>query len=362
MTVQGPGSRTATRRSVRVPASPEPWPPAAGPPPADAPWRPPTDDRWGPPPAAPWEPPGAQAPPPGPPPAPPRGPGGWGRPEREPAPGPRGRRPRGIVRRGVRRAGKLAAVLVVVQAVLIGSLNLWTPRTSRFMLANSPGVVQEHVSIDNVSRNVIAAVIYHEDQDFPTRVQAFDWAEFADRVDRHLQGLPDESGSTLHQQVAKNLFLSAEMSGTRKGAEALLAIELAALVDDVQVMEIYLNVAQFGPDLYGICAASWYYFDRPPHDVEQAQAIQLAGLLPSPGHVARAPGGGIERIADGNPTSSYTIANAEAKLPRWFAQHGLDPVWELGIEGYAEPGEGAADSCSTMPEEVADRIAQEQAG
>jgi len=260
----------------------------------------------------------------------------------------------------MRRAGKLAAVLVVVQAVLIGSLNLWTPRTSRFMLAGSPGVVQEHVSIDNVSRNVIAAVIYHEDQDFPTRVQAFDWGEFADRVDRHLQGLPDESGSTLHQQVAKNLFLSGEMSGTRKGVEALLAIELATLVDDVQVMEIYLNVAQFGPDLYGICAASWYFFDRPPHDVEQAQAIQLAGLLPSPGHVARAAGGGIERIADGNPTSSYTIANAEAKLPRWFAQHGLDPVWELGIEGYAEPGEGAADSCSTMPEEVADRIAQEE--
>ncbi|MCW2697260.1 MAG: glycosyl transferase family 51, partial [Modestobacter sp.] len=273
-----------------------------------------------------------------------------------------GRRPRGLVRRGLRRVGKLAALLLLVQGVLIASLNLWTPGTSRFMLASAPGVVQEHVSIDNVSRNVIAAVIYHEDQDFPTRVQAFNWGEFADRVDRHLQGLPDESGSTLHQQVVKNLFLSGEMSGTRKGVEALLAIELATLVGDVQVMETYLNVAQFGPDLYGICAASWYYFDRPPHDVEQGQAIQLAGLLPSPGHVARAPGGGIERIADGNPTSSYTIANAEAKLPRWFAQRGLDPVWELGIEGYAEPGDGAADSCATMPAAVAERIAQEGAG
>jgi monofunctional biosynthetic peptidoglycan transglycosylase len=260
----------------------------------------------------------------------------------------------------MRRVGRLAAVLVAVQAVLIASLNLWTPPTSRFMLASGPGVVQQHVSIDDVSRNVIAAVIYHEDQDFPTRVQAFDWGEFADRVDRHLRGLPDESGSTIHQQVAKNLFLSAEMSGTRKGTEALLAIELAALVDDVQVMQIYLDVAQFGPDLYGICAASWYYFDRPPHDVEQAQAIQLAGLLPSPGHVARAAGGGIERVADGDPTSSYTIANAEAKLPRWFAQHGLDPVWELGIEGYAEPDDDDPDACSTMPEEVADRIAREE--
>jgi monofunctional biosynthetic peptidoglycan transglycosylase len=270
-----------------------------------------------------------------------------------------GRRSRGLWR----RVGKLVAVLVVVQALAMASLNLWTPSTSRFMAAGGPGVVQEHVSIDYVSRNVLAAVMYHEDQEFPTRVQAFDWGEFADRVDRHLRGLSDESGSTIHQQVAKNLFLSADMSGTRKGAEALLAIELAALVDDVQVLEIYVNVAQFGPELYGICAASWYYFDQPPHDIEQWQAIQLAGLLPSPGHVGRLPaavGGGIDRIADGNPTSSYTIANAEAKLPRWFAQHGLDPVWELGVEGYAEPGDDAADSCSTMPAEVADRIAQEE--
>jgi monofunctional biosynthetic peptidoglycan transglycosylase len=228
------------------------------------------------------------------------------------------------------------------------------------MAANGPGVVQEHVSIDHVSRNVLAAVIYHEDQEFPTRVQAFDWGEFGDRVDAHLRGLPDESGSTIHQQVAKNLFLTGEMSAARKGTEALLAIELAALVDDVQLLEIYVNVAQFGPGLYGICAASWYYFDRPPHDVEQWQAIQLAGLLPSPGHVGRAAGGGIDQVADGNPTSSYTIANAEAKLPRWFAAHDLDPVWELGIEGYAEPGDGDGDSCSTMPDEVADRIAQEE--
>jgi monofunctional biosynthetic peptidoglycan transglycosylase len=306
--------------------------------------------------AAPWGPTGAPPagrPPTGPPPAVP--PTAWPPPAGPPPAGPRGRAPR-----GARRVGKLVAVLVVVQALAIASLNLWTPNTSRFMAAAGPDVVQQHVSIDNVSRNVLAAVMYHEDQDFPTRVQAFDWDEFGDRVDAHLRGHPDESGSTLHQQVAKNLFLSDEMSGTRKGVEALLAIEVAALVDDVQVLEIYVNVAQFGPELYGICAASWYYFDRPPHDVEQWQAIQLAGLLPSPGHVGRAAGGGIERVADGNPTSSYTIANAEAKLPRWFAQHGLDPVWELGVEGYAEPGSDDADSCSTMPAEVADRIAQEE--
>ena len=227
---------------------------------------------------------------------------------------------------------------------------MWTSETP---------VLHEHVDIDHVSRNVLAAVVYHEDHDFPTRRQAFNWGRFRTRVERHLDGKEDRSGSTIHQQVVKNLFLTREMSWQRKGMEALLAIDLASTVQHRQILEIYVNIAELGPGIHGICAASWYYYDRPPSDIEEDQAIELAGLLPSPGHVRRRPGGGIDRNADGNPWSSYTIANAEKRLPAAFERYGHDPVWQLGIEGYAEPQPDDPDSCQTMPAEVAARIAEE---
>ena len=243
--------------------------------------------------------------------------------------------------------------------LFVFSLNFWTPRTSRFMWASEVPVIHEHVDVEHVSRNLLAAFIYHEDRNFPTRWQAFNWGEFSRRVERHLAGERDKSGSTIHQQVVKNLFLTGEMSAGRKGVEALLAIDLASTVRHRQIMEIYVNIAQLGPGIYGICAASWYYYDRAPHDLEERQAIELAGLLPSPGHVRRKRGGGIVRNADGNPWSSYTIGNAEKRLPYAFKRYGLEPVRELGIEGYAEPEPDAPDSCQEMPDAVADRIEQE---
>ncbi len=261
------------------------------------------------------------------------------------------------------RGGALAAgVVVLVTKLFICSLNLWTPTTSRFMWASDVPVIHEHVDVDHVSRNVLAAFIYHEDRDFPTRPRAFEWDEFRTRVERHLAGEKDKSGSTIHQQVVKNLLLTPEMSWKRKGVEALLAVDLASTVERRQILQIYVNMAQLGPGIYGICAASWYYYGRPPHDLEESQAIELAGLLPSPDHVGRRPGGGIERIADGNPWSAYTIANAEKRLPYAFERYGFEPVTQLGIEGYAEPEPGAPDSCQSMPDAVAARIEQEGTG
>ncbi len=308
-------------------------------------------------------PPSAGAPASWPPPSwpPPAGP-----PPRRPGPGPAPphRPPRW--RRGglLHRVGRWSAVAFVVQLAVIASLNLWRPTYSAFMLATEPGVVQEYVAIDHVSRNMLAAVMFHEDQEFPTRFHAFDWDSYVARVEGHRQGEEDPSGSTIHQQVAKNLFLWRDRSIVRKGLETVLAVELAPLVEDVKVLEIYVNVAEFGPDIYGVCAASWYYYNRPPHDIERWQAIELAGLLPSPGHVSRvrgAPGGGIDTTVDGDPTSAYTMANAKKRLPPYFDRHGLDFVRTLGVDGFAEPRSGEPDSCTTMPRGVAERIAREEA-
>jgi monofunctional biosynthetic peptidoglycan transglycosylase len=297
-----------------------------------------------------WPPPPGRPPPPGS--GPPPDPGDSPFEPRRPRSGP------------LRRLGRWAVLLFVFQIVLIASLNLWRPTYSAFMLATEPDVIQEYVAIDHVSRNVLAAVMFHEDQEFPTRFHAFDLDEYVARVEGHRNGEEDPSGSTIHQQVAKNLFLWRDRSILRKGLETVFAVELAPLVEDVKVLEVYVNVAEFGPDIYGICAASWYYYDRPPHDVEEWQAIELAGLLPSPGHASRVrgePGGGIDTSVDGDPTSAYTVANAKKKLPPYFDRHGLSFVRALGIAGTAEPAADAPDSCSAMPQAVADRIAREEA-
>ncbi len=161
--------------------------------------------------------------------------------------------------------------------------------------------------------------------------------------------------------MAKNLFLNQELSAGRKAVEAGLAIELAAFVDDRRMLELYVNYAQFGPTIYGVCAAGWYYFDSPPGELSAAQAVQLVGLLPSPGHVQRAPGGGMDfEVDDGMGWLSRShVLNAQARVPRHLDRLGFQPVEDAGVEGLASEQEPSDDDCTTRPEEVAELIAAE---
>src|SRR5687768_18495517 len=131
------------------------------------------------------------------------------------------------------------------------------------MSANPDGAVQQFVPVEHVFRNFLAAVIAHEDQPLPYRSGAFGWGELYNRAYAHLTGEEDPSGSTIPQQVAKNLFLNQELSAGRKAVEAGMAMEMAALIDDRRMLELYVNYAQFGPTIYGVCAAGRYYFDFP---------------------------------------------------------------------------------------------------
>ena len=171
----------------------------------------------------------------------------------------------------------------------------------------------------------------------------------------------DPSGSTIPQQVAKNIFLNQEMSAVRKAFEAGLAMEMALLIDDRRMLELYVNYAQLGPTIYGVCAASWYYFDTPPGELSQAEAVQLVGLLPSPGHVQRAPGGGMDfEVDDGLGWLSRShVINAQNRVPRHLDQLGFQPVEDVGITGLASEQEPSDDDCSTRPDEVAELIAAE---
>lgn len=276
----------------------------------------------------------------------------------------RGARPARPRRRRLRRIAKVVAVLAVVQALLVLSLRWVDPPTTAFMRANPDGAVQQSVPVEHVSRTFLAAVIAHEDSQLPYRSGAFEWSALWDRAQAHLAGEDDPSGSTIPQQVTKNLFLNQELSALRKAVEAGLSMEVAALLDDRRMLELYVNYAQFGPTVYGVCAASWYYFDVAPRDLSRTQAVQIVGLLPSPGHVQRAPGGGMDfEVADGLGWLSRShMLNAEKRVPPHLDRLGTQPVEDVGITGSASDEEPSGDDCTTRPASVAELVDAEGTG
>ncbi|MGY1698160.1 transglycosylase domain-containing protein [Geodermatophilus sp. SYSU D00766] len=341
-----PAQRWTDRVPRRRPADDERFPPY-GPPPASAdPWAaPPPGSRPWPPPAPGSAPPAERA-------------GVRRRPEELPPQDDARRLGRRRVRRRVVRG---LVVAFVLHLLVLVSLRWVDPPTTAFMLANEQGAIQQSVPVEHVSRNFLAAVIAHEDQALPYRDGAFTWDELSGRAEARLRGEEDPSGSTIPQQVAKNLFLNQSMSVWRKAVEAGLSAELALVLDDRRMLELYVNSAQFGPRVYGICAASWYYFDTPPSTLTVDQAVQIVGLLPSPGHVQRAPGGGLDfDVADGLGWLSRShVLNAQNRVPRHIEQKGFQPVEDAGITGLAADQPPGDDDCSEVPEEVADLIAEQ---
>jgi monofunctional biosynthetic peptidoglycan transglycosylase len=88
--------------------------------------------------------------------------------------------------------------------------------------------------------------------------------------------------STITQQLAKNLWLSRSRNPLRKAKEAVLTWQLERRLSKRRILELYLNVVEFGPGVYGVGAASQRYFAKPPADLDESEAAQLAAVLPSP--------------------------------------------------------------------------------
>ena len=286
-----------------------------------------------------------------------------------PGPGRPVERPRATVPKPRRRHRFLRRLLVAVlllQLVLAGvivSLRWWTPPRTAFMVQSGGPVTYQYVSLDHVSRFLLAAVIAHEDEQLGTRSGAFTTGEFARRAEAYLSGTQDPSGSTVPQQLAKNVFLWPHQDPLRKGIEAALSSEMSLALSDQRMLELYVNYAQFGPGLYGICTATWFYFDEPPWDMTQYQAAQLMGVLPDPDRVRRAPGGGLDIGPTADPAAVELINGAANNhVPRELAGMG---GWEravatVGIHDTAadHAADRGADSCSTMPPAVAGLLRQ----
>ncbi len=133
-----------------------------------------------------------------------------------------------------------------------------------------------------ISPHLKRAVLVAEDIGFFSH-RGFEPAELRNAVERALetQEMP-RGASTITQQLAKNLWLSPSRDPVRKTKETILTWQLERRLPKRRILELYLNVAEFGPGVYGAEAASRRYFGRPASELGEDEAAQLAAALPSP--------------------------------------------------------------------------------
>ncbi len=134
----------------------------------------------------------------------------------------------------------------------------------------------------NISPYVKWAVILSEDAKFFSH-KGVDYEALKSAMRKNLEvGRYVRGGSTITQQLAKNLYLSREKSIIRKVKELIIAFLLEKELSKTRILELYLNAVEFGPLVYGINNASYYYFNKHPSAINPLEAAILASLLPSP--------------------------------------------------------------------------------
>ena len=132
-----------------------------------------------------------------------------------------------------------------------------------------------------ISSNAAVAVIAAEDQKFPLH-SGFDVEAIEEALDERERGRRVRGASTISQQVVKNLYLWPGRSFVRKGLEAYLTVLVEFFWPKRRILEVYLNTAEMGRDVFGVGAASRRFFAKPPSALTPREAALLAAVLPSP--------------------------------------------------------------------------------
>ncbi|MEO8313878.1 MAG: monofunctional biosynthetic peptidoglycan transglycosylase [Pseudomonadota bacterium] len=145
----------------------------------------------------------------------------------------------------------------------------------------SLAVQRQWRDFNQISPQLALAVIAAEDQQFPDH-NGFDFKQIQKAMDEAERGGRSRGASTITQQVAKNLFLWSGRSYLRKGLEAWFTLLMEVLWPKQRILEVYLNVAEFGRGIYGAEAAAQAYFHKPARNLSRAEAARLAAVLPSP--------------------------------------------------------------------------------
>ncbi|MDD9908806.1 MAG: monofunctional biosynthetic peptidoglycan transglycosylase [Ahrensia sp.] len=199
------------------------------------------------------------------------------------------RRSNGWLRRALRRGVRVLIILAVLAVALPVIITLFykvdgVRPVSTLMAWNwvsGQSVRRDWVAFDDISPVVWQSVISSEDGQFCSHA-GVDWAEINKVVDDALEGEAVRGASTIAMQTVKNLYLWPSRSYIRKAAEVPLALMVDAVWGKKRLMEIYLNIAEWGPGIYGIEAAARHHYGRSAARLSRRQAAMLTITLPNP--------------------------------------------------------------------------------
>jgi len=215
------------------------------------------------------------------------------------------KRRKGRIGRLLRALGLAIAAWATVILAAVVALRWVDPPFTSFMVQGRVGALftrppgydfdYEWRDWERISRNAALAVVAAEDQKFPQH-GGFDFKQIDKALQDRERGRRVRGASTISQQVAKNLFLWPGQSWFRKGLEAGITVLIEAAWSKRRILEVYLNVAEFGRGTYGVQAASERFFRKDAARLTRAEAALLAAVLPAPSRFeADAPSGYVRR-------------------------------------------------------------------
>jgi monofunctional biosynthetic peptidoglycan transglycosylase len=215
------------------------------------------------------------------------------------------KRRRGRVARLVRGLALGVAAWVAITAATVIALRWIDPPTTAFIVrdrvlelfSGEPGYEYRREWRDwgEISRNAALAVVAAEDQRFPQH-HGFDFAQIDKALEDRSRGRRVRGASTITQQVAKNLYLWPGQSWFRKALEAGITVLIELTWPKQRILEVYLNVAEFGRGTWGVQAASRRFFRKDAARLTRSEAALLAAVLPAPKRFrADAPSGYVRR-------------------------------------------------------------------
>lgn len=207
------------------------------------------------------------------------------------------------MRRVLRWAFTIVIVLIAIPLVLTLVYAVVPPPVSNVMLLralNGAGIDRQWVSLDQISPNLPRAVISSEDARFCEH-HGVDWTEFQGVIEDALdkEEGPVRGASTIPMQTAKNLFLWDGRFAIRKALELPLAMWMDLVWSKRRMIEIYLNIVEWAPGVYGAEAAARHHFKKSAKDLTRREAALLAAVLPNPiKRSAGKPSKGVRAIAN----------------------------------------------------------------
>jgi monofunctional glycosyltransferase len=196
---------------------------------------------------------------------------------------------RNLLRRIWRIIWKTFLILFVAQLIYIIVLKWINPPITITQFSSwisGDGLKRDYVDYDEMSYQIKLAVISSEDQLYPDH-DGFDWKSIEKAI-KYNQKKPNRvrgnlhGGSTISQQVAKNVFLWQSRNWIRKGLEAYFTTMIELIWGKKRILEMYLNVIEMGKGIYGVEAASKTYFNKAAKNLSRREAAMIAACLPNP--------------------------------------------------------------------------------